>query len=354
VSVQTGQRISCLSDAIPWFGSHSGYELLPTNLRQLGCIVDETYPIGSLPRRAIGTALLKLLRVRQHSSTSAGAEFAFWLKTFRSRAVVKHILYGELHLPLARCMGSLRPDVVYTFHLPPSVWRPEWRQDAKRIRSAIVLYRREVDFFESLVGPGRVAYVPYGVDTSYFVPADRNSNHVHGPRIAVVGHWLRDMESIAAVALMLMAKYADLRVDIVVPSHARGGPGLQTLLTHPRALFHEKLTDDELLGIYQQAWLLLVPMMDSGANTAIVEALSCGVPIVTTDVGGIRDYGGNTVFSLAEAGDKDSIIGLAEKYINDASFRHAVSDACRTFAVGELDWGRVAEMHVAAYRQLMA
>jgi len=35
-----------------------------------------------------------------------------------------------------------------------------------------------------------------------------------------------------------------------------------------------------------------MPMKSSGANNAIVEALACGLTVVTTDVGGICDYGG--------------------------------------------------------------
>ena len=42
--------------------------------------------------------------------------------------------------------------------------------------------------------------------------------------------------------------------------------------------FHENLSDEGLLEQYQTSNVLLIPMNDSGANTAIVQALAAGLP----------------------------------------------------------------------------
>ena len=59
-------------------------------------------------------------------------------------------------------------------------------------------------------------------------------------------------------------------------------------------------------------------MSDSGANNAIVESLACGLPVITTDVGGIRDYGGGTIYPVVANEDDDGMIGLVEQYLSKA------------------------------------
>jgi glycosyltransferase involved in cell wall biosynthesis len=76
---------------------------------------------------------------------------------------------------------------------------------------------------------------------------------------------------------------------------------------------------------------MLLPMNDSGANTAVVEALSCGLPIATTDVGGIRDYGGEDLFPIVANNDDASMVALVSQYLNDAEFHCTISERCRFF-----------------------
>ncbi len=96
----------------------------------------------------------------------------------------------------------------------------------------------------------------------------------------------------------LSAKHPELEFHLLVPEAFREQPGLDELQGHPAIVWHGNLTDDELRNLICSCYLTLVPMNDSGANTAIVESLACGTPVVTTDVGGIRDYGGGTIFPV--------------------------------------------------------
>jgi glycosyltransferase involved in cell wall biosynthesis len=93
-------------------------------------------------------------------------------------------------------------------------------------------------------------------------------------------------------------------------------------------------------------------MNDSGANTAVVEALACGTPIVTTDVGGIRDYGGETLFPVVPNDDDDAMISLVNRYLKDPAWRTSTGQICRKFAETRLAWPLVAQQHLKIYEAL--
>lgn len=99
---------------------------------------------------------------------------------------------------------------------------------------------------------------------------------------------------------------------------------------------------------------MLLPMDDSGANNSILEALATGLPVVTTDVGGIRDYGGGCCYPIVENNDDDSMIQLVEHYIQNPTYRSLISRAIREFAEVELAWPVVAQKHLDAYADLQA
>ena len=116
--------------------------------------------------------------------------------------------------------------------------------------------------------------------------------------------------------------------------------------------WHERLQEAELLKLYQESRLLLMPMNDSGVNTAIVEALASGLPIITTDVGGIRDYGGGSVYTVVANNDNDAMIALVEEYLNNEDRRNEAGEKCRAFAEQNLSWPLVAQKHIEAYKDL--
>ena len=61
-----------------------------------------------------------------------------------------------------------------------------------------------------------------------------------------------------------------LEFHFIIPEHFRNIPALDTIVNPNSIFFHGGLSDEELLSFYQTSYLMLMPMIDSGANTAIV------------------------------------------------------------------------------------
>ncbi|HEV2175563.1 MAG TPA: glycosyltransferase family 4 protein, partial [Nitrospira sp.] len=239
--------------------------------------------------------------------------------------------------------------IVATIHSRPEPSsRPDFYDDLRRLNSAIVMYQRDQSFLEQYVKSGKVAFIRHGVDIEFFTPA---VGDFPGPRrLLYIGINGRDLRMLEEVMQSLAAAEPELQFDFVVP---RGLPALRKLWGHRNITWHRHISDEALRSLYQGSYLLLLPLITSGANNAVVEALACGLPPVTTDVGGIRDYGGGTLYPLVAQGDAPAMVSLIRDYLHDPVWRSRVGRACRAFAEEQLRWPLIAQQHLEFYRRLL-
>jgi glycosyltransferase involved in cell wall biosynthesis len=339
-----------LSKRIPWFGQHTGYQQLPRYLQRIEPSTLVFAPRHRMRERFIGKAYSLYRGWSRRNQWDAAAEFRFARAETSGRAV-RHILHLEEHSWFLDRWDKAPRDVIGTLHLPPDAWTEEELENVARLSSGIVLYRRDLVFFESLVGEGRVRFIPHGVDVEFFRPARIQPE----PRdLLFAGHYLRNTKMLARVVPRLSEHHSELRFHLLVPEEFRDLDGLPELAGHPAVVWHQRLSDDQLRDLIASSYLLLLPMNNSGANTAVVEALASGTPIVTTDVGGIRDYGGNSLFPIVANDDDDAMIALVERYLEDREWRNETGKRCRAFAETELPWPLIAQLHLEAYEELAA
>ena len=298
-------------------------------------------------RRFAGKAWSVLHRwpVRNQSQAFSELEAAWALATSRFAAV--HFLVGENHDPYLSQAPGKQP-VIATLHMPASV-REAPPPRTGRVHTLVLLTAREQEFYAGAWGAHRTVVIPHGVDTEFFHPG---TSPAAAPSILVVGRFLRDFPLTAATVVRLASRHPDWRFDFVVPGSNWHGPELAAVRALPGARWHDRIDDEALRRLYQESTCHLIPFKDCAANNAIVESLACGLPIVTSDRGGVRDYGAGTVYPLATDHSAAALASLCERYVAEPAWRAGIATASRTFAIETLAWPVIARRHLELYESV--
>lgn len=340
-------------DQPAWYGARSGYYAqLPRALAALGHETQLTLPSRGIASRIAGKAWSTLWRLPKRRQTLTVDEIRFHAGWLSRPSAIAIILSLEEHLPALSYWRKAPRRLIGTVHFPRVYWTDDQRDALRRLQSAVVLYRADLDFFSSFVGQDRVRFAYHGVDTDFFRPADGATSGSGRPLLLCVGQFGRDFAQLERVAPIILAKIPDAELHVLLAPHAEASRLLPALCRHPRVTVLTRITDTQLLDLYQRAMLMLMPMEAVAASNAVVEALACGVPIVSTDVGGMRDYGGGTLFPAVPRHDDGGIIDETMRLATRESERHAMSKRMRDFAVTHLRWGQAAADHWRAYAEL--
>jgi glycosyltransferase involved in cell wall biosynthesis len=287
-----------------------------------------------------------------YSPRSVRMEADAFVRLIRSRRSVCHILSGEddlRYLGHSRLLRRLnRSRIVATYHQPPAVLDGvvDCARTARDLDAVIVLGSNQVPYFESILDRKRVYLIPHGIDTDYFAPANESRS---GGRVCLfVGNWLRDFGMLRGVIERVSAQDPGVQFRLVVleerTSELEGWKN--TRLLH-------SLTDDELLKEYRSADLLVLPYVDVVASNALLEGLSCGLPVVTTDVGAMRDYVTSDCGYMVTPGDVTAMSQAVLTLVEDDRRRREMGVHGRQVALNH-DWRRVAAAHLDLYRRLAA
>jgi len=92
-----------------------------------------------------------------------------------------------------------------------------------------------------------------------------------------------------------------------------------------------------------------------GQSNVILEAMAAGVPVVATDIAGMRELvvAGETGY-LVPVGDRAGFAKRTEGLLNDPATAARLSEAARRRVETEFSVARMVERHAALYREFLA
>ncbi|MDM8554072.1 glycosyltransferase [Desulfococcaceae bacterium HSG7] len=112
-------------------------------------------------------------------------------------------------------------------------------------------------------------------------------------------------------------------------------------------------SDKEINMIYNAADIFILPSLEDNLPNTVLEAMSCGVPVVAFDIGGLPDMIEDGVTGrLAPAGDEGQLSEMILALIFNAQLRETMSHACRQTAVSRYALEIQANRYLNLYKNL--
>src|SRR5690606_13526325 len=99
------------------------------------------------------------------------------------------------------------------------------------------------------------------------------------------------------------------------------------------------------------ATILYLPMLDSTACNSILEAMACGLPIITSNVGGNYEYLKNTGNILVSGIEIEKICKETVQLLSNFEAKKRTAHLSREQSLS-LDWNMVAEKILIFYKKL--
>jgi glycosyltransferase involved in cell wall biosynthesis len=185
---------------------------------------------------------------------------------------------------------------------------PRWRKALARVllagmrRADVVFYStasvRESIVRHALVSPELLVHAPYGVAREFQPIPDVEDARLDGrpPFVLHVGSLIPRKNPEFLLRLVASLREARPELELVQVGGAFSA-GLERLVDELALRSHLRrlsgLTRAELAALYRRARTVLLPSTAEGFGLPITEALSCGAPVVASDLPVLREVGGD-------------------------------------------------------------
>nr|WP_217809841.1 glycosyltransferase family 4 protein [Micromonospora sp. NBS 11-29] len=207
--------------------------------------------------------------------------------------------------------------------------------------------------------PGRFTVVPGATDTGRFTPS-RPFGELSDPP-ALLYHGRVDARK---GVLDLLDAVAKLRADATRVRLLISGIGPDVDATTARIAELGLAGDVDLLGavpyerahqVYARGDIFVSPTYAEGFSNTILEAMASGLPVVSTDVVGVRDcVRPEDNGLLVPAGDPAALAGAVRRLLDDADLRERLATRAHHDVVRKWSWPVIAHRITAVYDGLDA
>ena len=270
-----------------------------------------------------------------------------------------------------RLPGIKFPRMVTTFHdlfmMTGEYSTPEFRERftalsrsaAERSDQIIAVSQFTADQVVELLGypRGRISVVHHGVDA---MPAGRPGDAESlTKRYGISGDFLlhvgaiqrrKNVERLVAAFERLDARYT----LVIAGTDGYGSEAIRARIAASRARERIRVTGyvdrATLQALYRAAAVLAFPSLDEGFGIPVIEAMSAGLPVVTSDRGAMREVSGDAAV-LADPENTDALHDGLVRALTDQELRERLHRDGRMRAA-QFTWQRAAERTLAVYRKV--
>lgn len=227
--------------------------------------------------------------------------------------------------------------LVLFVHQPPAWFRLFWKDMRvfSKVKAVVCLCEEQASFFEAHQS-APVIRIRHGVNLDFFQPM--LNKPMGSKKIVFVGQWMRDMETLSKTFQRLAEQDSSLTLHCVLQRRFRNHPALLSLARSSQVFWYDHIQANDLKKLYQTADLLLLPLLDSTANNAFVEAAACGLPVVSTLIGGASEYVYTPAARLVEPANSEALAKACMAMLAQIPHEPNWPNEIRQFAEKNLSW----------------
>lgn len=351
VSIVDQDKLSVLllATSNPIQGPYCQYTSLANHIPGSVLIAERRAEPNGAFERILTSVLSRSALSRWYRLSSLNVERHAWRAIRGSFSGLVHFMWAERDWGFLDLLpGGHKLTLCATFHCCPDTFPLVISNSNRLLRLSAVILMSEVQrpyFLSHGVPSDRIHVIHHGVDCRYFNPCPPKMEDKF--TVITVGGYRRNFSLLRELCVGLSWNQ-DIGFKIVGP---RTSKSLFDGLTNVE--FFSEVGENQLLNLYQRASCFVMAVDAATANNAILEAMACGLPIVSEDVGAIREYTGSDCAILCKPGSVEALMEGILRLHERPELRLRMSVLARERAEN-LDWPLVAQKTVEVYEKVLA
>ncbi len=286
------------------------------------------------------------------------------IPTFAKLARNADVLHAQTFASAPPAMLTRRPDqpfvlTLHTSHFLKMAKKPVWQPVLRKIISSadwLLAASEEIrDVALSLYPHPRAEAVTNGVDTDMFRPMKATLPYDGRKRI-IVPRRLFEKNGVEYLVRALPLANARMSLEALIIGDGPERPKLEGLARElgvaDSVQFLGARPNSEMPGYMSSADVAVFPSLMEATSVAALEAMSCGLPVAASNVGGLPEIVDETVGTLFEPANPQS---LADKLV--ALFEREdlgqVGQRGRDRVIASWSLERLARRHIDIYQTLL-
>jgi glycosyltransferase involved in cell wall biosynthesis len=254
------------------------------------------------------------------------------------------------------------PQRGFGYYTRPAWQRALMRWSARRATANVFVSRMEHDGCDREFGLTNSLCIPLGVDTALYAPATKDEGAAEREPFICTVAWLhadnaerKGIFTIVRAAALLLREHPALRI-VIAGEHGSGiGPlrslarelGVEHAIDFPGAI-----STADKVSLMQRCAVYLQPSQFEGFGLAILEAMSCGAPVVSSPVGSVPEVVGDTGV-LVDHQSSEEIARAVSELLRDPARRDDLGRRARLRAESQFPLARRQDAMAALIARLL-
>jgi glycosyltransferase involved in cell wall biosynthesis len=165
---------------------------------------------------------------------------------------------------------------------------------------------------------------------------------------------LKGLDYLLKAFASLTKKYPEL--ELLVVGKPKPGGHTERLINKlgikEKLIFMSGISEQKIRELYAEASMAVVPSLYEGFGLPAGEAMSCGVPLISTRGGSLPEVVGDAGI-LVPTGDSEAIAQAIEKLLNEEALRNELSEKGRERILEKFCWKQAARQMTQYYLKVI-